>query len=94
MVQTGQKASELVKQFDRVPQMLSNVRFSEGALPLEADDVRAAIEVGEKRLAGRGRLVIRKAGTEPLIRVMAEAENEDMLREVVDGIVAAVERAA
>ncbi|KGM48064.1 phosphoglucosamine mutase [Pseudooceanicola atlanticus] len=94
MVQTGQKASELVKQFDRVPQMLSNVRFSEGALPLEADDVRAAIEVGEKRLAGRGRLVIRKSGTEPLIRVMAECDDETLMREVVDEICAAVQAVA
>ena len=48
----------------------------------------------EARLAGSGRVLIRKSGTEPLIRVMAEAEDETVLREVVDGIVAAVERAA
>ena len=57
-------------------------------------EVRAVIADAEARLAGTGRVLIRKSGTEPLIRVMAEAENETVLREVVDGIVAAVEKAA
>ena len=65
-----------------------------GADPLSAAAVRAVIADAEKELNGTGRLLIRKSGTEPLIRVMAEAENETVLREVVDGIVAAVEKAA
>ena len=56
--------------------------------------VAITVEHNEARLAGTGRVLIRKSGTEPLIRVMAEAENEAVLREVVDGIVAAVEKAA
>lgn len=94
MAETEQPASALSSQFDPVPQLLKNVRYSAGIDPLSADEVRAAIARAETRLAGSGRVLIRKSGTEPLIRVMAEAENEAMLREVVDGIVAAVEKAA
>lgn len=90
----GKKASDLVAQFDPVPQMLKNVRYAAGADPLSADEVKAEIARAEKRLNGSGRVLIRKSGTEPLIRVMAEAEDETVLREVVDGIVAAVEKAA
>ncbi len=91
MIETGQPASELVRQFDTVPQLLRNVRYELGAQPLAAAAVRGAIADGEARLNGSGRLLIRKSGTEPLIRVMAECSDEGLLREVVDGIVAAVE---
>ncbi len=94
MATTGQRASTLVRQFDPVPQMLKNVRYSAGQEPLEAAPVQAEIAEAEARLDGRGRLLIRKSGTEPLIRVMAECEDEALLAEVVDGIVAAVTRAA
>ncbi|MFV0410085.1 MAG: phosphoglucosamine mutase [Paracoccus sp. (in: a-proteobacteria)] len=94
MIETGQSASALVHQFDPVPQMLKNVRYAAGADPLAATAVQQAISDGEVRLSGTGRVLIRKSGTEPLIRVMAEAEDETMLREVVDSIVAAVETAA
>lgn len=94
MADTGRPASELVRQFTPVPQLLKNVRYGAGADPLSTDAVRAEIAAAEIRLAGSGRVLIRKSGTEPLIRVMAEAEDEATLREVVDGIVAAVERAA
>ncbi|AUH34993.1 phosphoglucosamine mutase [Paracoccus tegillarcae] len=94
MADSGQPASQLVAQFDPVPQMLKNVRFAAGADPLSADPVKAVIAEAERRLQGHGRVLIRKSGTEPLIRVMAEAEDEAVLRDVVDGIVAAVERAA
>ncbi|MEZ5723526.1 MAG: phosphoglucosamine mutase [Paracoccaceae bacterium] len=93
MRETGRAASELVHQFDAVPQLLKNVRYAAGADPLSADPVVQAIASGEARLNGTGRVLIRKSGTEPLIRVMAEAEDEAMLREVVDSIVAAVENA-
>ena len=86
MVQTGRTASALSRQFDTVPQMLKNVRYTAGADPLAAPSVLAAIEAGEGRLAARGRLVIRKSGTEPLIRVMAEHEDEAVMRDVVDSI--------
>lgn len=93
MVRTGQVASRLARNFETVPQMLKNVRFEAGATPLEAPAVQAAIAAGEERLTGSGRLLIRKSGTEPLIRVMAEAEDEALMTAVVDDIVGAVEDA-
>ena len=94
LADSGRPASELVRQFTPVPQMLKNVRYKAGADPLSAEAVRAEIAAAEARLAKSGRVLIRKSGTEPLIRVMAEAEDETVLREVVDVIVAAVEKAA
>ena len=94
MIETGQPASALTRQFESVPQMLRNVRYAPGERPLEAASVRGAIEAGEARLNGGGRILIRKSGTEPLIRVMAECADEVLLRTVVDDIVAAVEGAA
>lgn len=94
MADTGRSASELVHQFDPVPQLLKNVRYAAGADPLASATVQQAISAGETRLTGTGRVLIRKSGTEPLIRVMAEAEDEAVLREVVESIVAAVEDAA
>ena len=91
MVQTGKPASALARQFTPVPQMLKNVRYGLGLAPLETPEVKAAIADGEKRLKGNGRLLIRKSGTEPLIRVMAESDDEKLLGEVVDNIVSVVE---
>jgi phosphoglucosamine mutase len=93
MARTGQPASALVQSFAVVPQLLKNVRYGAGAEPLASPAVQAVIRGAEARLTGRGRLLIRKSGTEPLIRVMAECEDEAMLVEVVDGIVAAVRAA-
>ena len=89
MVQSGKPASELLHLFDPLPQLLKNVRFAGGA-PLETAAVKAAILAGEARLNGAGRLLIRKSGTEPLIRVMAEGEDIGVVTEVVDDICAAV----
>ena len=94
MIDTGQKASALAHNFDLVPQMLKNVRFAAGADPLGNSAVVASIADAETRLAGKGRLLIRKSGTEPLIRVMAECEDEALLAQVVDQIVGEVEAAA
>ena len=94
MVRTGRRASELAEQFAPVPQLLRNVRFAAGRDPLAGDGVRKAVAEAEARLDGHGRLLIRKSGTEPLIRVMAEAEDEALLGEVVEGIVAEVRAAA
>jgi phosphoglucosamine mutase len=94
MAETGRRASELVRQFETVPQLLKNVRYAIGKEPLSAPSVKGAITDAEARLNGSGRLLIRKSGTEPLIRVMAECEDEVLLAEVVDGIVEAVENAA
>ncbi|PIE07960.1 MAG: phosphoglucosamine mutase [Rhodobacterales bacterium] len=94
MVTTGKRASELSEVFDRIPQMLKNVRFEADSAPLESEKVRKVIESGEARLKGTGRLLIRKSGTEPLIRVMAECEDEGLMTEVVEEIVAAVAEAS
>jgi phosphoglucosamine mutase len=94
MARTGQAASTLVRQFDTVPQMLKNVRFAAGAKPLEMESVKATIAANEARIEGKGRILIRKSGTEPLIRVMAECEDAGLLTQVVDDIVAAVTAAA
>ncbi len=91
MVDTGKPASELAKSFDTVPQLLKNVRYQAGQTPLDDARVKGCIADAEERLNGKGRLLIRKSGTEPLIRVMAECEDESLLNEVVDGIVAEVE---
>jgi phosphoglucosamine mutase len=93
LVQSGKRASELLHLFDAVPQLLRNVRYSGGA-PLDDDAVRAAIAEAEASLNGRGRLVIRPSGTEPLIRVMAEGDDEGEVERVVADICAAVEAAA
>ncbi|MGC9420216.1 MAG: phosphoglucosamine mutase [Rhodovulum sp.] len=94
MVESGQPASALAQRFDRVPQLLQNVRYAAGTDPLALPPVASAIAEAEARLAGCGRLLIRKSGTEPLIRVMAECEDEALLAEVVAAVVAAVTRAA
>ncbi|MGB0960134.1 MAG: phosphoglucosamine mutase [Halocynthiibacter sp.] len=93
MVSTGKKASELANCFDPVPQILENVRYGADAAPLDADAVKAVIKSSKERLEGTGRLLIRKSGTEPLIRVMAESTDEVLLRSVVDGIVGEVKKA-
>ena len=93
MVETGKKASELARNFETVPQMLKNVRYAAGQDPLAAKSVKDAIAAAEADLAGKGRLLIRKSGTEPLIRVMAECEDAGLLARVVGGIVAEVEQA-
>ncbi len=94
MVDTGKPASALAKSFEPVPQLLKNVRYQAGADPLATDGVMAAIADAEARLGSAGRLLIRKSGTEPLVRVMAEAGDEGLMHEIVDGIVAEVEAAA
>lgn len=90
MVRSGRKASDLAQQFTPVPQLLKNVRFTAGQAPLETAPVQAAIAAAELALQGRGRLLIRKSGTEPLIRVMAECEDEALLTRTVDSVVDAV----
>src|SRR6476620_36815 len=93
LVEGGAPASELLRQFEPLPQLLKNVRFNGGVEPLKADSVRKRIAAAEAELQGRGRLVIRKSGTEPLIRVMAEGDDKAMVERVVDDICAAVQAA-
>ena len=92
LVATGKPASELLHLFDKVPQLLKNVRFS-GGKPLDDARVKAAIAEAEVELTGRGRLVIRPSGTEPLIRVMAEGDDEAQVHRLVDMICDTVKEA-
>ncbi len=93
MVETGKPASALTHSFETVPQKLSNVRYAADKAPLDVASVKAAIVDGEDRLKSSGRLLIRKSGTEPLIRVMGECEDQVLLDAVIGDIVAAVEAA-
>ncbi|MCB1463128.1 MAG: phosphoglucosamine mutase [Nitratireductor sp.] len=85
--------SEVCRKFEPVPQILKNVRYANGT-PLDNDVVRQAISEGENRLGKTGRLVIRPSGTEPLIRIMAEGDDESLIASVVDDIAGAVSRSA
>jgi phosphoglucosamine mutase len=87
------RVSEVCHRFDPLPQILKNVRYKSGK-PLENAKVRSAIKDGERRLNGHGRLVIRPSGTEPVIRVMGEGDDKVLVEDVVDEIVAALNRVA
>ncbi|MGE5271999.1 MAG: phosphoglucosamine mutase [Thiohalocapsa sp.] len=89
IVETGKRASDVCRVFDPVPQLLRNVRFGSGQ-PLETRVVKDAIAAGEARLDTAGRLVIRNSGTEPVVRVMAQGEDEALLTSVVDDICEAI----
>lgn len=89
MVESGRPMSELARQFDPVPQVLENVRYTTGK-PLDDAGVRAAIAAGDDRLKGQGRLLVRPSGTEKLIRVMAEGDDEGLVRSVIADVVGAV----
>ncbi|GGF54731.1 phosphoglucosamine mutase [Terasakiella brassicae] len=89
IVERGQPTSQVCRLFDPFPQILKNVRYG-NTFPLDEESVQQAIEEGEGRLNGAGRVLIRKSGTEPLIRVMAEGQDPALVEEVVDDIVAAV----
>ena len=89
---SGKPASDILNLFEPVPQLLENVRYKHGQ-PLEEDQVKKVIQDGEARLGNSGRLVIRKSGTEPLIRVMAEGDDEAMVKSVVGDIVSVLEQA-
>lgn len=93
LVDSGKPASDFCRRFQPYPQLLRNVRHA-GGKPQDAPEVQRAIQAGEAKLAGSGRIVIRPSGTEPLIRVMAEGEDETLVSAVVDDIVRALEKAA
>jgi phosphoglucosamine mutase len=92
-VKTGKPVSEVCRRFVRLPQVLKNVRYAKGA-PLETEGVIKAIEGGKARLGSKGRVVIRPSGTEAVIRVMAEGDDQHLVNQVVDDIVGAVQKAA
>ena len=90
MAETGRKASELGRVFDPVPQLTRNERIVPASDPLSNSKVAKAIRAGERRLGGTGRLIVRKSGTEPLVRVMAENDDITLMTEVVDEIADAI----
>ncbi len=95
LIRADRPASEAARVFAPLPQLLKNVRYRpDQSPPLEQVLVRQAIAAGEAALNGSGRLLIRKSGTEPLIRVMAEGEDKALIARVVDDIVGAVEAVA
>ena len=93
LVQEGRTATEACRVFEPLPQILKNVRFS-GRSPLGDAKVRHEIALAEARLAGTGRLLIRESGTEPLVRVMAEGEDETLVAQVVDELCETIAKAA
>jgi phosphoglucosamine mutase len=93
LAQGSKPLSSVARQFEPAPQVLRNVRFS-GGKPLETKQVKAAIAEAEARLNGTGRIVVRASGTEPLIRIMAEGDDERTIKDVVKAIATAVEEAA
>ncbi len=82
VVQEGRRASETCRVFEPLPQILSNVRFAPGARPGERE-IEEAASVGAARLGSRGRLIVRPSGTEPLVRVMGEGEDEGLVADAV-----------
>ena len=90
---SGAPAGEVLHRFEPLPQLLKNVRFG-GGKPLDDESVKAVIAQAEAELAGKGRLVIRPSGTEPVIRVMAEGDDLGQVERVVDRICDAVRKVA
>lgn len=94
MVRSGRPASETFRAFEPVPQLLKNVRVANANAALDVEAVARAIADAEARLGKNGRILVRKSGTEPLIRVMAEGDDSDLVRVVVDQIIDAIPRPA
>jgi phosphoglucosamine mutase len=93
IAQENKPASKVAHLFEPLPQILENVRFRKGS-PLDDARVKSSIDAAKARLGERGRVLVRKSGTEPLIRVMAEGEDEKTVRAVVRAIAGAIEEAA
>jgi len=96
VVESKKPASAVTRKFAPVPQLLKSVRYdkSNGAQPLDKQSVKTAIAAAEQRLSASGRLLIRKSGTEPVIRVMAEGDDAQMVKAVVDDLCATIQAAA
>ncbi|MGN6210322.1 phosphoglucosamine mutase [Asticcacaulis sp.] len=88
-VESGKPMSELGRQFETVPQLLKNVKYT-GQNPMERETVKQAIREGEEKLKGTGRVLVRPSGTEPLIRVMAEGDDAEQVKAVVNSIIESI----
>lgn len=88
IVSSGKPASEVVRLFEKVPQVLKNVTFLRNPLKVESPKIQASIKEAEAALDGTGRLLIRESGTEPLIRLMAEGQDEKVLHQLLDQVIA------
>jgi phosphoglucosamine mutase len=93
VVGTGKPVSAVCERFERLPQVLLNVRYANGS-PLDQDGVKKAIDAAKARLGASGRLLVRPSGTEPVIRVMGEGEDETLVNQVVGDIAEAVRKVA
>jgi len=93
VAQEDKPASKAAHLFEPLPQVLQNVRFRKGA-PLEDARVKSIIDAGNRRLNGSGRILVRKSGTEPVIRVMAEGDDEQLIHAIVHDIATAIEEAS
>ena len=95
IAQSGKPTSEVCHLFEPAPQLLENVRYEKGKPdPMKAPSVKDAIKAAEAALVGKGRLLVRKSGTEPLVRIMAEGDDESLVRQVVGDVKSAVVAAA
>jgi phosphoglucosamine mutase len=93
LAQEDKPASEAAHLFNPMPQVLENVRFKKGS-PLDDEKVKSSIQAANEKLGASGRILVRKSGTEPLIRVMAEGDDEKLVRAVVRQIASAIEEVA
>ena len=94
LVETNKRASEIAKVFTACPQEVKNIKFAAGNTPLEDEKVKKILKESNSILDGKGRILIRESGTEPLIRVMVEAEDEVLLSQVINDVVQAVQEVA
>jgi phosphoglucosamine mutase len=94
MLGSGKSLAALCADMRKLPQVLVNVKFAKGSAPLDKLNVQQSIREVEQALAGTGRVLIRKSGTEPLIRVMVEGEDETLVRQYAEQIAAAVKIAS
>ena len=90
IIRSERNSKELTRVFEPVPQLLKNASYQVGSDPLAKPNVMKAIKAAEAKLKNNGRLLIRKSGTEPLIRVMAESEDEEKMTKAVDSVVAEI----
>ncbi|GAB2920856.1 phosphoglucosamine mutase [Rheinheimera gaetbuli] len=94
MIEAGMSLAQFSQGMHKLPQVLVNVKFEKGTAPLEKQHVKQVIAEVEAELNGSGRVLIRKSGTEPLIRVMVEGQDETQVRQYAERIAAAVKIAS